>query len=131
MEKDAKDIPAKNVDEYLKALPEDVRTTLEKLRHTIKAAAPEAEEIISYQIPTYKYMGPLVHFAAQKNHCSLTFVSANILKIFEKELKSYKVSGRTIHFTPDKPLPASLVEKIVKERIRENEARAKNANKKQ
>jgi uncharacterized protein YdhG (YjbR/CyaY superfamily) len=123
MEKAANTIPAKNVDEYLNALPEAVRTTLEKVRQTIKAAAPKAEEVISYQIPTYKYMGPLVHFAAFKNHSSLIVVNKTILKIFDKELQSYKTSGTTIHFTPDKPLPAALVQKIVKTRIKENEER--------
>ena len=122
MEK-AKSVSAKNVDEYLQLLPEEVRNMLEKLRQAIKAAAPEAEEIISYQIPTYKYKGPLVHFAAFKDHCSLTVVSENILKIFAKELQPYKVSGRTIHFTSDKPLHATLVQKIVKTRIKENEER--------
>ncbi len=68
-------------------------------------------------------MGPLVHFAAFKDHCSLIVISKNILKTFDKELQSYKTSGTTIHFTPDKPIPAALVQKIVKTRIKENEER--------
>ena len=123
MEKTAKTINKKNVDEYLSALPEAVRFTLEKLRQTIKKAAPKSEELISYQIPTYKYRGPLVHFAAFKDHCSFIVVNKNILKTFDKELQFYKTTGTTIHFTPDKPLPAALVQKIVKTRIRENEVR--------
>jgi uncharacterized protein YdhG (YjbR/CyaY superfamily) len=119
----AKTISAKNVDEYLHALPEADRTQLEKLRQAIKMAAPKAEEVISYQIPTYKYKGPLVHFAAFENHCSLIVISKNILEIFEKQLKPYTISGRTIHFTSDKPIPAALVQKIVKTRIKENEER--------
>ena len=123
MEKTAKATTAKNVDEYLHSLPEAVRFTLEKLRQTIKLAAPQAEEVISYQIPSYKHKGPLVHFAAFKDHCSLFVVNKNILQTFSKELEPYKTSGTTIHFTPDKPLPAALVQKIVKIRIRENEGR--------
>jgi uncharacterized protein YdhG (YjbR/CyaY superfamily) len=118
-----KNLQASDVDEYLDAFPEKVRTALGKLRNSIKAAAPKAEEIISYQIPTYKYMGPLVHFAAFETHCSFIVVSKSIMEIFEKELLVYKTSGRTIHFSPEKPLPAVLVKKIVKMRIKENEAR--------
>jgi uncharacterized protein YdhG (YjbR/CyaY superfamily) len=114
-------LPARNVDEYLAALPDSVMTTLEKLRTAIKAAAPMAEEVISYQVPTYKYKGSLVHFAAFKDHCSLVVVSKSIGEIFKKELSPYKISGRTIHFSPAKPLPATLVKKIIKVRIRENE----------
>lgn len=123
MQKTARTTAAKNVDEYLDALPEDVRTTLEKLRQTIKAAAPKAEEIISYQIPTYKFKGPLVHFAAFPDHCSLVVVSKSTIETFKSELKSHKISGTTIHFTADNPLPATLVQRIVKARIKENEER--------
>ena len=70
MKKDHQQKPAKKVDEYLAAAPEEVRPVLEKLRRTIRAAAPKAEEVISYQIPMFKYHGPLVFFAAFRNHCS-------------------------------------------------------------
>jgi len=123
MEKGTKTTPAKDVDEYFRALPEAVRIMLEKVRQSIKAAAPKAEEVIGYRIPTYKYMGPVVHFAAFENHCSLIVVSKSIIEIFKEELQSYKTSGTTIHFTPENPLPASLVKKIVEVRIRENEKR--------
>ena len=123
MQKAAKTIPAKNVDEYLKSLPVAVQTTLKKVRQTIKASAPKAEEVISYQIPMYKYNGPLVAFAAFPGHCSLFVINKNILEMFDKELQSYKTSGTTIHFTPDKPIPAGLIQKIVKTRIKENEER--------
>lgn len=112
---------AKNVDEYLSLLPEDIRPVLEKLRQTIKSAAPQAEEVISYQIPTYKYHGPVVHFMARKNHCSLVVISKTILEKFSIELQPFNISGRTIHFTPAKPIPEKLVKKIVKARIKENE----------
>jgi uncharacterized protein YdhG (YjbR/CyaY superfamily) len=126
MKKDQPQKPAKNVDEYLAAVPEEVRPVLEKLRRTIRAAAPKAEEVISYQIPMFKYHGPLVFFAAFRNHCSFYVVGKPIMETFSSELKPWDTSGTTIHFSAKKPLPASLVKKIVKARIEENEARAKN-----
>ena len=125
MKKDQQQKPAKNVDEYLAAAPEEVRPVLEKLRRTIRAAAPKAEEVISYQIPMFKYHGPLVFFAAFRNHCSFYVVSKPIMETFSSELKPWDTSGTTIHFSAKNPLPASLVKKIVKARIEENEARAK------
>ena len=118
MEKTA---PAKNVDEYLQSLPAEIQTMLESLRRSIKAAAPKAAELISYQIPTYKYLGPLVHFAAFPDHCSLIVVNKDIIRMFENDLQSYKTTGTTVHFKPGKPLPATLVKKIVKVRIQQNE----------
>jgi uncharacterized protein YdhG (YjbR/CyaY superfamily) len=126
MKKDQQQKPAKNLDEYLAAAPEEVRPVLEKLRRTIRAAAPKAEEVISYQIPMFKYHGPLVFFAAFRNHCSFYVVSKPIMETFSSELKPWDTSGTTIHFSAKNPLPASLVKKIVKARIEENEARAKN-----
>ena len=126
MKKDQQQKPAKNLDEYLAAAPEDVRPVLEKLRRTIRAAAPKAEEVISYQIPMFKYHGPLVFFAAFRNYCSFYVVSKPIMETFSSELKPWDTSGTTIHFSAKNPLPASLVKKIVKARIEENEARAKN-----
>ena len=121
MKKDPGCPPAKTVEEYLSRLPETIQGALRKLRQSVKAAAPAAEEVISYQIPTYKQNGPLVHFAAFPDHCSFFVVNKNILKTFEKELESYKASGATIHFSPENPLPSSLVQKIVKRRIQENQ----------
>jgi uncharacterized protein YdhG (YjbR/CyaY superfamily) len=117
--------PAKDVDAYLASLPPDVKATLESLRQAIKAAAPMAEELISYRIPTYKHHGPLVHFMAGRRHCSLIAVSRPILKAFKNELKAYDISGTTIHFSPENPLPARLVGRIVKARLAENKARAR------
>jgi uncharacterized protein YdhG (YjbR/CyaY superfamily) len=125
MNKDQPKKSAKNVDEYLAAVPEEERAVLEKLRRTIRAAAPMAEEVISYQIPTFKYHGPLVFFAAFRNHCSFYVVSKPIMETFSSELRPYDTSGTTIHFSAKNPLPASLVKKIVKARIEENEAKAK------
>ncbi len=112
----------KTVDEYLDKLPADVRTVLEKLRATIRSTAPKAEEAISYGMPGYKYKGPLVYFAAFNNHCSFFPGSSQIIKLYD-ELKSFKTAKGTIQFTPDKPLPAAIVKKIVKARMQENEAR--------
>jgi len=114
-----------SVDEYLATVPEKDRTALENLRQAIKSAAPQAEEIISYKIPTYKYYGPVVHFKTGKNYCSLIVVSQSILELFKKELEHFKISGRTIHFSAENPLPATLVKKIVKTRMKENEDKAK------
>ena len=116
-----KSIPAKDVEAYLSSIPQELRTVLENLRETIKAAAPKAEEVISYQIPTYKYHGPLVHFVARASHCSFIAVSKEVLEKFKSELEGFDTSGTTIHFTAAKPLPATLVKKIVKARIAENE----------
>jgi uncharacterized protein YdhG (YjbR/CyaY superfamily) len=84
-----------------------------------------AEEKVSWQMPAYSYHGPLVFFAAFKNHLSLFPASHSIPKLFARELKRFEVSGTTIHFTPEHPLPASLVRGIVKARIEENGTRAK------
>ena len=119
---DATNPPAKNVDEYLAGVPKEARATLEKLRRTIKAAAPMASEGISYQMPMYKHHGMVVGFAAFKNHCSI-FPGAAVMDAFREELKPYDTSKGTIRFPVDKPLPA-LVKKLVRARIKENEARA-------
>ena len=110
------------VDDYLATLPADARATLEKLRKTIKAAAPKATEGISYQMPMFKHHGMLVGFAAFKDHCSF-FPGAKPVATFKDELKDYKTSKGTIRFPIGKPLPAALVKKIVKARIEENETR--------
>ena len=120
---DATNPPAKNVDEYLAGVPEKARATLEKLRKTIKAAAPMASEGISYQMPMYKHHGMVVGFAAFKNHCSI-FPGAAVMDAYKEELKPYDTSKGTIRFPIDKPLPATLVKKLVRARIKENEARA-------
>jgi uncharacterized protein YdhG (YjbR/CyaY superfamily) len=117
------------VDDYLAALPEEARATLEKIRKTIKAAAPKATEVISYQMPMYKYHGMLVGFAAFKDHCSF-FPGANPVATFKDELKAYKTSKGTIRFPIGKPLPAALVKKLVKARVAENEERAAEKDKK-
>jgi uncharacterized protein YdhG (YjbR/CyaY superfamily) len=110
-----------NVDEYLAGVPQPARGTLNKVRAAIRSAVPpEATETISYGIPTFKYKGPLVWFAAFSNHCSL-FPTASVIEAFKKELKGFSTSKGTIHFPTDKPLPTALVKKLVKARIAQNE----------
>jgi uncharacterized protein YdhG (YjbR/CyaY superfamily) len=116
---------ARDVDTYLARLPEETRATLDKLRKIIKAAAPKAEEVISYQIPAYKYHGMLVGFAGFPNHCSFFVMKSSFLAAFKDELKGYDLSTGTIRFPIGKPLPSALVKKLVKARVAENEARAK------
>jgi len=122
--------PAESVDGYLAALPEEVRAALEELRKIIKTATTGTTEVISYRIPVFKYQGrPLVGFEAAKKHCSFFTMSSSMIpklaRMRARELKGYEVSGATIHFTPDRPLPAALVTRLVKERIAENEKLAK------
>lgn len=116
-------VPARTMDEYFKAFSPAIRNVLEKLRQTIRKAAPEAEEVISYQMPAFRYHGMLVYFAAWKNH--IGFYPAGALKAFNKELSAYEVSKGTIRFPIDKPLPLGLISKIVKFRVKENESRKK------
>ncbi len=112
---------AKNVDEYLAALPEPARSTLKHIRAVIRSVVPkETTEVISYRIPMFKYNGMLVGYAAFKNHCSLFPTGSGVLDRFEKELKGYRTSKGTIQFPSDKPLPDSLLKKIVKARVAEN-----------
>jgi uncharacterized protein YdhG (YjbR/CyaY superfamily) len=119
-------LPAKNIDEYLSLQPEKVRQTLENLRQIIKETAPEAEEVISYGIPAYKYHGMLVFFAGYKKHCSLFAGNGALTEQMKDQLKAYKTSKGTIQFTVEKPLPDELVRHIVKYRMKENVEKMKN-----
>src|SRR5436309_11070389 len=105
---------------YLRAVPPAPRAALQKLRKTIKAAAPKATEAISYGIPMFKHHGMLVGYAAFKDHCSL-FMSTVLAKAYKKALAPYQTSKGTIRFTVEKPLPTTLVRKLVKARIAQNE----------
>ena len=109
------------IDEYMATVPDDKRLVLEILRQTIKEAAPDAEEIISYMMPTFKYHGNLVHFAAFKNHCSFFVGNGSLVDKMKEELKDYNAVKSGIHFTIEKPIPAELVKKIVWRRMEENE----------
>jgi len=119
----------RTIDEYIKIFPNDVQSILEKMRQTIKKAAPEAVEAISYQMPTFKLNGKnLVHFAAFKNHIGFYPIPSGI-EAFKKELSSYKQGKGSVQFPIDKPIPYDLVEKIVKYRVKENLEKLKDKNK--
>ena len=123
--------PARDVDGYLAAVPAEARAALAKLRQTIRAAAPQATEGISYRIPIFKCQGMLVGFAAFKNHCSFFVLSASVMDAHRRELQPYDTARGTIHFTARQPLPARLVRKLVQARMAENEARRKKKQSKQ
>ena len=113
---------AQTIDEYLTQLSQDKRASLERLRRAIKAAAPKAEECISYQIPGFRLDGKLlVSFGAATNHCAF-YPGALPVKAHQDELKAYDTSKGTIRFPADRPLPAKLVRKLVKTRIAEHAA---------
>lgn len=116
-------IPA-TIDEYIVTFPSEVQATLEKLRQTIRKAAPDAVEIISYQMPAFHLNGNLVYFAAAKKHIGFYPTSSGV-KAFQDKLTEYKTSKGAIQFPLDKPLPLALVKKIVIFRVHENLAKAK------
>ena len=106
----------KTSDAYLAAVSADKRAALETLRKTIKAAAPKAEECISYQLPAFRLNGKfLVAYGAAANHCA--FYPGSVVEALKDELKDYKTSKGTIRFPADRPLPPALVRKLVKLRI--------------
>ena len=115
----------RTIDEYIGAFPANFQDILEKMRETIRKAAPEAIETISYQMPTFKLSGKsLVHFAAFKNHIGFYPIPSGI-EAFKKELAPYKQGKGSVQFPLDKPIPYDLVEQIVKHRVKENLAHAK------
>ena len=113
----------KTIDEYIAGFPQEVQEILQKIRQTIRAAAPDAEEKISYQIPTFTLKGNLVHFGAFKKHIGFFPASSGVAK-FKRELAEYKTSKGTIQFPLDEPIPFALISKITKFRVKENLARA-------
>jgi uncharacterized protein YdhG (YjbR/CyaY superfamily) len=118
----------KDIDEYIAGFPEDVREKLQKIRMTIREAAPDAEEKISYQMPTFYLKGNLVHFAAFQKHIGFYPTPTGTEK-FQKELAAYKVAKGTARFPLDKPIPFDLITEIVKFRVKENLARAESKQK--
>lgn len=114
---------AKNVDEYIAQFPPDVKAALESLRKTIKAAAPKAEELISYMMPAYKLNGVLVYFAGYNNHIGF-YGTPSGHEAFAKELSGYKSGKGSVQFPLNKPLPLKLISKIVKFRVAQNEEKA-------
>jgi len=117
----------KNVEEYISGFPRNVRTLLEQMRTTIKKAAPEAQEVISYQMPAYKCFGALAYFAGYKSHIGF-YPTASGIKAFKKELSIYKGAKGSVQFPLDKPLPVSLITKIVKFKVKQNVEKAESKN---
>ena len=116
----------KSVAAYLAALPKDSRAALQKLRKDIRAAAPDATELIAWGMPAFKQGRLLVGYAAFKDHCSLFPMSVAVMHRYAAELKKYVMTKGSIHFSVAKPLPATLVRRIVKARLAENETRLAN-----
>ena len=115
----AASIKFKTVDEYLSALPANTKAILKELRKTIKQTAPQAEELISYNMPAFKLDGGLVWYAAYKEHIGF-YPRSSAIKAFKKELAGYEGAKGTVRFPLDKPLPFDLISKIVKFRVKEN-----------
>ena len=116
-----------NVDEYIASFPKEVKSKMQQLRKTIKAAAPKAEEVISYNMPGYKYLGMLVYFAAFKNHIGFYPGAGGVVE-FEKKLSTFKSAKGSVQFPHDRPIPFDVISRIVKFRVKQNEE--KNAAKK-
>lgn len=123
--------PPKTIDEYIANFPEDVQEILQEIRSVIRTAAPGVEEAISYQMPTFKLKGNLVHFAAYKNHIGFYPVPTGI-EAFKEKLSVYKGGKGSVQFPINQPLPLELIEKIVRFRVAENleKAAAKSKRKK-
>ena len=111
--------PFKTMDEYIDSFPEDVQRILNELRQSIKEAAPQAEETINYQIPTFALNGNLVHFAAFEHHIGF-YPTPSGMEAFKKELSQYKGAKGSVRFPIDQPMPLSLIRRIVEYRVKEN-----------
>ena len=118
-----------SIDKYIATFPKDIQEKLEELRATIKAAAPEAKEKISYQMPTFDLKGNLVHFAAHTNHIGF-YPTPSGIEAFKNELSIYASAKGSVQFPLNKPLPLKLISKIVKFRVAENLKKAENKAKK-
>ena len=115
---------AKNIDDYVDRFPKGVQQLLERMRSTVRKAAPDANEKISYGIPTFTLDRNLVHFAAFKNHIGF-YPGALAIRTFRKELSAYKSARGSVQFPIDHPLPLALVGRIVKFRVKQNSRKKK------
>nr|WKN35245.1 DUF1801 domain-containing protein [Tunicatimonas sp. TK19036] len=115
---------ASTVDEYISMFPEDIQLKLQQLRQTVRETVPEAEEVISYAMPTYKLHGNLVHFAAFKKHIGF-YPAPSGITAFQDELAPYRRAKGSVQFPLSEPLPLKLIQKIVKHRVKENLAKTK------
>ncbi len=113
-----------NIDEYIASFPKETQKILSQFRATVKKAAPQAVEVISYGIPAFKLNGLLVWFGAHTNHIGF-YPRASGIEMFKKELAAYKSAKGSVRFPLDKPLPLALITKIVKFRVNENNERIK------
>ena len=111
-----------SVDAYISTFPSDTQNKLQTLRQCIRKAAPKAEEIISYRMPAYRYHGVLVYFAGYKNHIGF-YPTGSGVQEFKKELSVYKGAKGSVQFPLDQPIPTTLIARIVKFRLRENESK--------
>ncbi|MCI4359138.1 MAG: DUF1801 domain-containing protein [Thermoplasmata archaeon] len=111
------------MEEYFDRVPPQFRKVLGELRKTIRAAAPDAEELISYQMPAFRQDGMLVYYGAFRDHLSFFAGSARVLRQFSDATKPFEKGKGTLQFTPDRPLPSDLVRRIVRARVAENLAR--------
>jgi uncharacterized protein YdhG (YjbR/CyaY superfamily) len=114
---------SRDIDEYIAGFPDDVREILEKIRATIREAAPGAEEAIKYRMPTFVLNGNLVHFAAFKNHIGL-YPTPTGIEAFQGELSPYKSGRGSVQFPLDQPIPYDLIRRIVEFRVKESLDRA-------
>ncbi len=113
------------VDAYVAAAPKATQPMLRQLRQAIKSAAPKAEEKLSYRMPFYAFHGRLIYFAAHKTHIGMYPIIGREKGLYAKELKPYMAEKATLQFPIGQPLPITLVKKVVRERAKQNEARAK------
>ena len=113
-----------SINEYIKTFPPDIQNILKKIKQTIREAAPEAEEVISYQMPAFKLNGILVYFAVHKNHIGF-YPTASGIAAFKDELSSYQWSKGAVQFPLDEPVPFDLIKRIVEFKVKENLAKRK------
>jgi uncharacterized protein YdhG (YjbR/CyaY superfamily) len=114
----------KTVDEYIESFPKDIQDILRKIRTAIKAAIPDSEEKISYQMPTFYKNGNLVHYAVFKNHIGF-YPTPSAIQSFKKEISKYKWAKGSVQFPIEKPMPLKLISRIAKYRAKENEIKSK------
>lgn len=107
------------VEEYMSSQPAQVRATLEEIRQIIKKAAPEAEELLSYQMPAFRFHGKLVWYAVNKNHYGL-YILPKVLQVFKEKLAAYNQTKSAIHFPIDKPIPEDVVTEIIRYAVKQN-----------
>lgn len=120
--------PPPNIDAYIAGFPPDVQEILQAIRHTIREAAPDAQETISYQMPTFTLHGNLVHFAAFSKHIGL-YPAPTGIEVFKDELAGYKQGKGSVQFPLDQPIPYALISRIVQYRVKENQEKARRVKK--